>query len=92
MAHLHRKLEYQTKDYIYAIGSKYPDESSKKCEVYDIAKNKWTEIGELHQSRHYHTVTVLEGRYIYVIAGRDSLTENPLDTIERLDGFKGIEQ
>jgi len=25
LAHLHRKFEYQTKDYIYATGSKYPD-------------------------------------------------------------------
>jgi hypothetical protein len=41
LAHLHRKLEYKTKDYIYAIGSKYPDETSKKCEVYDISKDTW---------------------------------------------------
>ena len=47
LAHLNRKGEFQTKDFIYAVGSKYPDESSRKCEVYDISKNKWTEIGEL---------------------------------------------
>lgn len=44
LAHLHRKFDYKTKDFIYAIGSKYPDETSKKCEVYDVAKDKWTEI------------------------------------------------
>jgi hypothetical protein len=87
LAHLHRKFEFQTKDYIYAIGSKYPDETSKKCEVYDISKNKWLEIGDLNQSRHYHTVTVLENRYLYAVGGRDSLTESPLESIERLDGF-----
>ena len=87
LAHLHRKFEYQTRDYIYAVGSKYPDETSKKCEVYDISKNKWMEIGELNQSRHYHSITVLENRYLYVIGGRDSLTEAPLESIERLDGF-----
>jgi Kelch motif len=43
----------------------------------------------LNQSRHYHSVTVLDNRYLYVIGGRDSLTEAPLDTIERLDGFAG---
>lgn len=91
LAHLHRKFDFQTKDYIYAIGSKYPDETSKKCEVYDISKNKWTEIGDLQQSRHYHSVTVLENRYLYVIGGRDSLTENPLDSIERLDGFLSLD-
>jgi hypothetical protein len=47
LAHLHRKFEFKTKDFIYAIGSKYPDETSKKCEVYDISKNKWTEICDL---------------------------------------------
>ena len=39
LAHLHRKFEFKTKDYIYAIGSKYPDETSKKCEVYDVSKD-----------------------------------------------------
>jgi len=34
-------------------------------------------------------VTVLDNRYLYVIGGRDSLTEAPLDSIERLDGFQG---
>jgi hypothetical protein len=47
------------------------------------------EIGELNQARHYHSVTVLDNRYLYVIGGRDSLTEAPLDSIERLDGFQG---
>jgi len=48
-------------------------------------------VGELNQSRHFHTVTVLENRYIYVIGGRDSLTESPLDSIEKLDAFNRIE-
>jgi hypothetical protein len=34
-------------------------------------------------------VTVLDSRYLYVIGGRDSLTEAPLESIERLDGFSG---
>ena len=92
LAHLHRKFEYKTKDYIYAIGSKYPDETSKKCEIYDISKNKWTEICDLEQSRHYHTATILDGRYIYVIGGRDSMNETPLESIERLDGFLDFDQ
>jgi N-acetylneuraminic acid mutarotase len=87
LGHLHRKLEYQTKDYIYVIGSKYPDETSKKCEVYDISKNKWSEIGELNHCRHYCSVTILENRYIYAIGGRDSRTEQPLDSFERLDAY-----
>jgi gamma-glutamylcyclotransferase (GGCT)/AIG2-like uncharacterized protein YtfP len=92
LAHLHRKFEFKTKDFIYAIGSKYPDETSKTCEVYDISKNKWTNISDLEQSRHYHTVTVLDSRYLYVIGGRDSLNETPLESIERLDGFLDLSQ
>lgn len=87
MAHLHRRFEYQTKDYIYATGSKYPNQTSKKCEVYDVAQNKWHDIGDLNSSRHYHSLCVLESRYIYCIAGRDSLNEAPLETFERVDGF-----
>jgi len=48
LAHLHRRLEYKTKDFIYAVGNKYPDDTAKKCEVYDIAKNKWSDIGDLN--------------------------------------------
>lgn len=47
LCHLSSKQEYQTKNYIYATGSKYSS-SSNKCEVYDIALNTWTEIGSLN--------------------------------------------
>lgn len=69
-------------------GSKYPDDTSKKCEYYDIAKNQWTEVGELHKGRHYHTMSIVESRFLYVIGGRDSMTEAPLDSIERLDCYQ----
>ena len=87
LAHLHRKYEYKTQDLIYAVGCKYPDDSARKCEVYDCGKNQWAEIGQLNQGRHYHTITVLEARYLYVVGGRDSLTESPLESIERLDTY-----
>ena len=92
LAHLHKRFEYQTKDFLYAVGSKYPDEVSKKCEVYEIAKNKWYEIADLGQPRHYHSICVLDDRYLYVIGGRDSMNEQPLDQIERLDGFLELDK
>ena len=49
-------------------------------------------IGELNQSRHYHSICVLDNRYLYVIGGRDSQNEAPLDTIERLDGLADLEK
>lgn len=92
LAHFHRRFEYKTKDYIYAVGSKYPDETSKKCEVYDIAKNKWQEIGDLNHGRHFHSMCIVESRYLFVIAGRDSQTETPLETFERLDCYQEVER
>lgn len=92
LAHLHRRFEYKTKDYIYAVGSKYPDETSKQCEVYDVAKNKWHEIGDLQAPRHYASLTVVDSRYLYVLGGRDSMSEAPLDSIERLDGHMELEK
>ena len=87
VAHLHRRFEFKTTDLIYAVGCKYPDDTAKRCEVYDVAKNQWAEIVQLHKGRHYHSISVLEGRYLYVIGGRDSMTEAPLDSIERLDSY-----
>lgn len=92
LAHFHRRFEYKTKDYIYAVGSKYPDEPSRKTEVYDIAKNKWIEVGELNHGRHFHSMAIVESRYLFVIAGRDSLTETPLDSFERLDCYADFEK
>jgi len=91
LAHLHKKLEFQTKDLIYAIGSKYPDESAAKCEVYDVSKNKWEPTGDLNQGRHFHSCCVMDQRYIYVSGGRDSVNETPLETIERLDAGQALE-
>ena len=33
----------------------------------------------------------MENRFIYVIGGRDSRTEQPLDSIERLDAYQPLE-
>ena len=35
---------------------------------------------------------VVESRYLFVIAGRDSQTETPLDTFERLDCYQEVER
>jgi len=91
LAHFHRRFDYKTKDFIYAVGSKYPDDMARKTELYDIAKNKWYEVGELNQGRHFHSLCIVENRYLFAIAGRDSQTETPLDSIERLDCFADID-
>ena len=35
---------------------------------------------------------MLDGRYLYVIGGRDSQNEQPLDSIERFDGYGDLER
>ena len=92
LAHLHRRFEFQTKDYLYAVGNKYNDDTAKKCEVYEIAKNKWTEIDELNHPRHFHSICVLDNRYLYVIGGRCSQQETPLDSFEKLDGYADLDK
>jgi hypothetical protein len=72
LVHVQKKNENRTKDYIYALGSKYPDESGKKAEFYDIAADVWSEIAEMNTPRHYAATTVIDNRYIYIIGGRDS--------------------
>jgi hypothetical protein len=37
-------------------------------------------------------VTIIESRYIYVIGGRDSMNETPLESIERLDGYQALDK
>jgi N-acetylneuraminic acid mutarotase len=92
LAHFHRRYDYKTKDYIYAVGSKYPDDTNRKTEVYDIAKNKWFEVGELKQGRHFHSMCIVESRYLFVIAGRDSQTEAHLDSFEKLDCYADLDK
>jgi hypothetical protein len=33
---------------------------------------------------------IVEGRYLFAVGGRDSMSEAPLDSIERLDCFQEI--
>ena len=35
---------------------------------------------------------VHDGRFLYVIGGRDSMNETPLDSIERLDGYMELQK
>jgi hypothetical protein len=74
------------------VGSKYPDDTSRKAEVYDIAKNRWYEIGELYHGRHFHSMCIVDARYLYVMAGRDSQTETPLESFERLDCYADLDK
>ena len=70
---------------IYVCGGRYPDDSSQQTEFYDVAKRKWTQIGNLQKGRYGHTLVALENRYLYAICGRESLSESLLDSIERVD-------
>ena len=69
--------------YIYALGSRLYN-TSKTCEVYSVADNKWIEQPELNRNRYLSTAVTLSERFIYVIGGY----EPPVTDIERLDTLK----
>jgi hypothetical protein len=90
LGYINKKSLNKTEDIVLATGSKYPEDSARTCEFYDVWKNEWKDLPELNVARHYHTVSVMsddnenQTTWVYVIGGRSS-DESPLDSIERLN-------
>jgi hypothetical protein len=70
---------------IVATGSKYPDETARMSELYDIGRDEWVEGPMMKSPRHYHSTVVIDDRVLYVFGGRDSTNETPLASIEMLN-------
>lgn len=71
---------------IIASGSKYPDDTAKSTEFYDIGADQWTEGPMMKTSRHYHSSVIIEDKFVYVFGGHDSIKNNqPLTSIEMLN-------
>jgi hypothetical protein len=70
-------------DYIYAISGVDKLEMIKKCEKYDIFKDKWIEIPELNYPRQNAALAVHNQRYLYAFCGYDGFRN--VDTFEKLD-------
>lgn len=73
---------------IYVAGGYENGQLSRKCEKYDIATNKWTELPMLTEEKCSASLCTLDGRYLYCVGG---LSKNPsgaaylLSSIEVLD-------
>ena len=64
---------------IYVIGGY----NSRKCEVYDINKQKWTEMPDLNEKERQRSMLFVKNNFLYCFMG---LTQNGiLDTIERIN-------
>ena len=59
--------------------------ATKKTEVYNVAKNQWTQTSDLKLSRSAHALCeVGGGAYLYAFGGQDSEGQS-LDSIERVE-------
>ena len=59
--------------------------SSQKCELYDVGKGKWVELGMLNHGRHYHASCDFNGEIAYVFCGISNQTKRYSNSIERLE-------
>jgi N-acetylneuraminic acid mutarotase len=83
-AHTLTEVYYdENHSYIYAIGSSLPNESMNKCEVYNVAKDEWTQVPNLNTKRNFHSSIAFHNRFIYVVAGFNGGQRTNL--IEKLD-------
>lgn len=72
--------------HILVTGSrKDQSKSAHKCELYDIAHNKWSEVSMLNQGRHYHASCDFNGDLVYVFCGISNQTKRYSSSIERLE-------
>jgi hypothetical protein len=72
--------------HILVTGSrKDVQKAAQKCELYNIAQNKWTEMPMLNQGRHYHASCDFNGELVYVFCGISNSTKRYSNSIERLE-------
>ena len=67
------------KEKIYVIGGY----DSNKCEVFDIANNKWNEMPDLNSKERQRSMLYIDNNYLYCFMG---LSQNGiLDSVERIN-------
>ena len=73
---------------VYVWGGLYhEDVVLKKCEVYDVKKDRWESIKSMNLKRKNPSSTVTKSGLLYVFGGSIP-TENERETIERYDPIK----
>ncbi len=70
-------------DFIYAVSGVDKLEMIKKCEKYDIFKDKWIHVPELNYPRQNTALAIYNQRYLYAFCGYDG--HRNVDSFEKLD-------
>lgn len=79
--------------YLIVLGTWHHTENAKTAEMYDIRRNKWIKLPDLHEDTSAPGLTVMQDRYLYKIGG-----QTDIEKIERLDlkaalmGFRGAKK
>jgi hypothetical protein len=60
------------------------DRAPFRTEVYDTRYDKWTELDQIKQGRHYHSSCSFDCSSIYIFCGISNENKKYLNTIERL--------
>jgi hypothetical protein len=70
-------------DYVYTVSGLSGLDMVKKCEKYDVFRNRWIEIPKLNYPRLNASLAVYNQRYLYCFGGYEGFKNQ--DTFERLD-------
>lgn len=71
--------------FVIATGSrKDVDRAPFRTEVYDVRSDRWTELADIKQGRHYHSSCSFADNSVYIFCGISNETKKYLNTIERL--------
>ena len=65
------------------------DKAQFRTELYNTNTDKWIELAQMNQARHYHSSCSFQCKWIYVFCGISNQTKKYLNTIERLEIIPG---
>jgi hypothetical protein len=72
-------------NYIFVTGSRKDVQKAPfRTEMFSIHENKWMELAQINNGRHYHSSCSFENSAVYIFCGISNETKKYLNTIERL--------
>lgn len=61
------------------------DKAPFRTELFNSTTNKWIELAQFNNGRHYHSSCSFQQKFIYIFCGISNETKKYLNTIERLE-------
>lgn len=83
--HGHAACDFGGKYMVITGCRKDVQQAPKRCEVYDVEKNVWSELPMLSLPRHYHSSCSFNNEFVFVFCGISNLNKQYLNTCERLN-------